>query len=142
MRNIVNALLLSKGKILLARRSPHRKAYPDLWSFPGGHVEGDETFDLALYREVSEELGIVPSAYRLITRISDPNATTEPIYYHLYVVTAWDGEPAIIDEEHSELRWFSLREASLLAGLALEEYRPLFLELLAQSSPSCSELRI
>lgn len=43
MRNIVNALLLREGKVLLARRSRHRKAYPDLWSFPGGHVEGDET---------------------------------------------------------------------------------------------------
>ena len=82
MRNIVNALLLSEDKVLLASRSLHRKAYPNLWSFPGGHVEGDETFDQALCREVSEELGIVPLAYRLLTRISDPNATIEPICYH------------------------------------------------------------
>lgn len=133
MRNIVNALLLSEGKILLAQRSPHRKAYPDLWSFPGGHVEGDETFDQALCREVSEELGIVPLAYHLISRISDPNVTTEPIYYHLYAVTAWAGEPAIIDEEHSELRWFTLREANALDGLALEQYRTVFVELMARS---------
>lgn len=131
MRNIVNALLLCEGKVLLARRSRHRKAYPDLWSFPGGHVEGDETFDEALRREVSEELGIVPLAYRLLTRISDPNTTSESISYHLYGVTEWEGEPAIVDEEHSELRWFSLREANSLVGLALQEYRPVFAELMA-----------
>lgn len=134
MRNIVNALLLSEDKVLLARRSLHRKAYPDLWSFPGGHVEGDETFDEALCREVSEELGIVPLSYNPISRISDPNATSEPIWYHLYAVTAWEGEPAIIDEEHLELRWFSLREANSLDDLALEEYRAVFVELMAQSS--------
>lgn len=134
MRNIVNALLLSEDKVLLARRSPHRKAYPNRWSFPGGHVEGDETFDQALCREVSEELGIVPLAYRLLTRISDPNATSEPICYHLYAVTEWEGEPAIVDEEHSELRWFSLCKANSLVGLALEAYRAVFVELMAQSS--------
>ncbi|MCC6480144.1 MAG: NUDIX domain-containing protein [Sphingomonadaceae bacterium] len=91
MRNIVNALLLREGKVLLARRSRHRKAYPDLWSFPGGHVEGDETLVQALCREVSEEISIIPLAYHPITRISDPNATAEPIYYHLYAVTAWEG---------------------------------------------------
>ena len=137
MRNIVNALLLCDDKILLARRSPHRKAYPDLWSFPGGHVEGDETLDQALCREVSEELGIVPITYHLISRISDPNATSESICYHLYAVTAWVGEPAIIDEEHSDLRWFSPREANSLTDLALEQYRPVFVELMAQSSKRC-----
>lgn len=137
MRNIVNALLLCDDKILLARRSPHRKAYPDLWSFPGGHVEGDETLDQALCREVSEELGIAPITYHLMSRISDPNATSEPICYHLYAVTAWAGDPAIIDEEHSELRWFSLREANALTDLALEQYRPVFVELMAQSSKRC-----
>ena len=45
MRNIVNALLLHEDKILLARRSQHRKAYPDRWSFPGGHVETGETIE-------------------------------------------------------------------------------------------------
>lgn len=140
MRNIVNALLLSEDKILLARRSHHRKAYPDLWSFPGGHVEGDETLNEALRREVSEELGIIPLAYRLISQFSDPNATTEPICYHLYAVTAWEGEPAIIDEEHSELRWFSFREANSLADLALEQYRPVFAELTARPSINFSRL--
>jgi 8-oxo-dGTP diphosphatase len=38
MRNIVNALFLRNGKVLLARRSHHRSTYPDLWSFPGDHV--------------------------------------------------------------------------------------------------------
>lgn len=47
MSNIVNALLVREGTVLLARRSPRRAAYPGLWSFPGGHVEANETLDEA-----------------------------------------------------------------------------------------------
>lgn len=126
MHNIVNALLLREDKVLLARRSRHRKAYPDRWSFPGRHVERHETLDQALCREVAEELGIVPLDYKPIFQILDRNVTAELICYHLYAVTKWDGEPTILDEEHSEIRWFSLREASSQIDLALEQYRPVF----------------
>ena len=46
--------------------------------------------------------------------------------FHLYTATAWDGQPAIRDREHTELRWFTPQEAQALDDLALEEYRPLF----------------
>lgn len=58
-------------------------------------------------------------------RIPDPNAV-EPITYHMYLIRDWRGVPKIVDMEHSELRWFSINEARLLDGLALEEYRGLF----------------
>ena len=139
MRNIVNALLVSDDKVLLARRSPDRKAYPDRWSFPGGHVESDEKLEEALCREVSEEIGVVVLSYNFITRIPDPNSTIETIFYHLYAVTAWEGEPAIANEEHSELTWFSLREAESLVDLALQEYRAIFAKLTSASwAASCA----
>jgi hypothetical protein len=34
VRNIVNALFVRDGMVVLARRGPHRSAYPDWWSFP------------------------------------------------------------------------------------------------------------
>lgn len=122
MRTIVNGLLLADGKVLLARRSLQRKAYPGLWSFPGGHVEPGETLEQALVRELREELGIVPLTHDALGTIPDPNA---PATYRLYAVTHWQGEAAIQDEEHSELRWLAPSTAARLPDLALEEYRPL-----------------
>jgi mutator protein MutT len=130
VRHIVNGLLLRDGEVLLARRAPHRKAYPGLWSFPGGHVEPDETLDEALIRELREEIGVVPVKYRLLETIDDTNAAFDPATYHMYEVTAWDGgELAMTGDEHTALKWFAFTVAAALHDLALEEYRPLLREL-------------
>jgi 8-oxo-dGTP diphosphatase len=127
VRDIVNALLIRQGLVLLAKRSSRRKAYPSLWSFPGGHVEKGESLAKALDRELREEIGVAPIDYKLLGTIADPNtAKDDPVTYHMYAVTAWrGGEPTIIDDEHTELRWFKLAAAISLADLAVAEYRPL-----------------
>jgi 8-oxo-dGTP diphosphatase len=128
VRNIVNGVLVRHGTVLLARRSLHRKAYPGLWSFPGGHVEDNESLLEALARELREEIGIVPTTTASVGSIADPNSDpTDRIDYHMYAVTAWaGGEPKMIGDEHTELTWFTLRNAIALPDLALEGYRALF----------------
>lgn len=54
--------------VLLARRSPHRAAYPSRWSFPGGHVEHHETLTDALIRELREEVGSISDSVSLSSR--------------------------------------------------------------------------
>lgn len=128
MRTIVNALFVRDGMVLLVRRSPHRAAYPGLWSFPGGHVEQHETLAEALVREVQEEVGVTPTTFSFLGIIADPNtAANDPATYHLYIVTEWEGgEPALVGDEHTELRWFSPDAAFSLVGLALDEYQSVF----------------
>jgi 8-oxo-dGTP diphosphatase len=130
MRQIVNGLLLSDGHVLLARRSPARKTYPDLWSFPGGHVEPGETLIEALHRELKEEIGIVPAEIAPITAFEDPNTElADPVAYHLYRIDLWHGTPIIQDQEHTQLCWFAFAAAAELPNLALEGYRSVFLTL-------------
>ena len=51
------ALIDCDGRVLLAQR-PEGKSMAGLWEFPGGKVEGGETPEAALVRELHEELGI------------------------------------------------------------------------------------
>ncbi|MDB6176790.1 (deoxy)nucleoside triphosphate pyrophosphohydrolase [Paracoccus sp. Z330] len=51
------ALIDPDGRVLLAQR-PEGKPMAGLWEFPGGKVEPGETPEVALIRELDEELGI------------------------------------------------------------------------------------
>lgn len=51
------ALIDGDGRVLLAQR-PEGKSMAGLWEFPGGKVEQGETPEVALIRELHEELGI------------------------------------------------------------------------------------
>jgi 8-oxo-dGTP diphosphatase len=131
MRTIVNGLLVREGSVHLAKRSPHRKSYTGLWRFPGGHVEQKETLTEALVRELREEIGITLTTYTHLSSIKDPNTPpSDPIVYHMYRVTSWEGgEPVIIGDEHSELTWKTFDAAAAIPDLALQEYRNLFTKL-------------
>jgi 8-oxo-dGTP diphosphatase len=89
------------GAFLLARRPPG-KVYAGYWEFPGGKVEPGEPAELALARELREELGIE-------TRTAFPWITREYTYPHAAVrlnffrVTAWSGEPQ--PRENQKIEW-------------------------------------
>jgi mutator protein MutT len=129
---VAAGILIRDGRVLLCHRCADRSWYPDVWDFPGGHVEAGETSALALVRELREELGIateVPSAPafdRLVT--SDFDCT-------LWIVTEWIGTPTLLSPlEHDELAWCSLR---MLNGLRLadESYATLIARALDGANP-------
>ena len=55
------ALIDPDGRVLLAQR-PEGKSLAGLWEFPGGKVEPGESPEVALIRELHEELGIETKA--------------------------------------------------------------------------------
>ena len=57
MRQVVAALILKDGKVLICQRTQHQPM-PLKWEFPGGKIEPGEHPEAALKRELDEELGI------------------------------------------------------------------------------------
>lgn len=132
MVDIVNALLMRDGQVLMVRRSPERSTWPDCWSFPGGHVEPGESLDQALVRELAEEIGVVPTEWANLTALEH---APRSITFHMFAVTGWTGEPALLGEEHTELRWIEPAAAIGLPDLALEAYHQMFEDLAGRTSP-------
>ena len=123
---LVGAILRKDGALLLGRRAPHR-SYPDCWDIIGGHVERGETIEQALVREVEEEVGVTPTQFAKLTSLH-----AEGMELHIYRVDAWTGgSPAIQDDEHVELSWFTIETACALANLASDQYISVFRKLSA-----------
>ncbi len=108
------ALIVRDGRVLLGRRTSQVR-FAGTWDAFGGHLEAGETPAHALVRELFEELGIRVTAARFLHEYEDRDPTSkETFHHHLYLVTGWQGEPHIANEEHSEIRWCTPEEAEKL----------------------------
>jgi len=54
-----------QGKLLLLKRDVNQHC-GDLWSFPGGKVEAEETAESAARRELKEETGLEGESWKLL----------------------------------------------------------------------------
>ena len=97
------ALVDADGRVLLAQR-PVGKPLAGLWEFPGGKVNPGETPEMALIRELSEELGIDVAASCLAPFTFA--SYTYPDFHllmPLYICRKWSGTP--IAREGQRLVW-------------------------------------
>ena len=132
MTDIVNGLLVREKQVLMARRSPSRQNYPDTWSFPGGHVEDGETIEQALTRELSEEIGILAKSWSFMWRFDDQSAGLDRrVTHHFFAVDDWERDPTNLGDEHTEILWVKLADATKMQDLAFATYKKLFQALAA-----------
>lgn len=100
------AIIENYGKILCAQRSETMKL-PLKWEFPGGKVEGDESLEACLKREIKEELGV---EIELIERL--------PSNFHIYSNIKLELIPfrcslqtfEIDLFEHAQIHWLSIHK--------------------------------
>ena len=97
------ALIDTDGRILLAQR-PEGKSMAGLWEFPGGKVENGETPEIALIRELEEELGINTwqSCLAPLTFASHSYESFH-LLMPLFACRKWEGTPQ--SKEGQALKW-------------------------------------
>jgi len=97
------ALVDADDRVLLARR-PEGKAMAGLWEFPGGKVHEGETPEVALIRELREELGIdVTEACLAPFTFASHAYDGFHLLMPLYVCRRWRGTVTAL--EHDALAW-------------------------------------
>jgi len=92
---VVAALIEENNKILICQRKED-DAYGLFWEFPGGGVEPNETFEQAIIREMTEELGVLIRPIRLINCFSDTEGELT-INVHLFECQRESGDFSAIE---------------------------------------------
>ena len=97
----VGVLFDAAGRFLLTSR-PSDKVYAGYWEFPGGKLEPGESVEVALRRELHEELGITIGAAQpwKIELVDYPHAR---VRLHFCKVFAWSGGFEMRERQADEL---------------------------------------
>jgi mutator protein MutT len=123
--NVVAGIVRRNGRILITRRLDNVDL-GNLWEFPGGKVESGETLEIALQREIREELGIEIRVEDEFFNV-EHDYPTKSIRLYFFNCTIVDGEPRPL--QAADLRWvepvdlvdfqFPAADAELIGKLSL-----------------------
>jgi len=92
------------NEVLLGRKKRHHAQAFGVgrWNGFGGKLEPGETIEQAAVRECQEESGVTPTT---IIKVAELDFVDDyDIYGHVFLATAWEGEPH--DTTEMEPRWF------------------------------------
>lgn len=107
------------GDVLLMKRGPHKRIFPNKYNGVGGHVErGEDVYSSAL-REVEEESGLKVRDLRLRGVHHIDAGTTNGIM--VFIFTAVSDSRALIDCDEGTLEWV---DRARIAALDLVEDLP------------------
>lgn len=111
---VVTGLLRRGSKVLVGQR-PVGATLAGQWEFPGGKIERGESPEMALIRELREELGIEAEVGTLKLAGTHSYGDTG-IVILFYEVRFWKGEPKTV--HHMGLKWI---EPDELLSIAIPE---------------------
>ena len=127
----------SLGQMLIQRRSPEKRVWPELWDVSvGGGVDAGETSRQGAEREVLEELGYDPDLTGLRPAVP---VNFEGGFDDFFVVTRDLDlrDLRLQKEEVSDVRWVTLEEAmAMLDSGEFIPYPPSFLQFLFEARGS------
>jgi 8-oxo-dGTP diphosphatase len=108
IKAVAAILIRSDSKILLTQR-PKGKDYEGFWEFPGGKIEKGETEQIALSRELKEELDLnVDPALFSFFQSFESAYPDRYVTISFYLCRKWEEELKPLEEQSME--WVSIAE--------------------------------
>jgi|SRR3989344_2025819 len=132
----VTGIIIKDGKFLITKRAPHKKAFPNMWTVPGGNLELEDYISLpkdtnshwynilekVLKREIKEETELDVENIKYLTSMTFIRPDGEPGLIISLYADYKNGEVQL-DADSIEYKWASLEEAKnyeLIEGIYQE----------------------
>ena len=103
---VTAAAIIKNGKVLIAKRRRAFMGYS--WEFPGGKLEGNETLEECLKREIKEELGVAIDVFQFLCSHKHVLNCQTAINLYAYEASYVSGDFHLKD--HEEIQWVSINE--------------------------------
>ncbi len=136
---VATGIVIKDGKYLITKRSPREKAFPNMWTVPGGKLETHDyihlpkpskspqwynVLELLVKREVSEEVGLKIKNVRYLTDLVFIRPDKIPVVTFSYYAD-WQSGKVKLDKDSIDFAWVTTREARkypLIEGIWDELY--------------------
>lgn len=119
----VTGIIIKDGKYLITKRALTKKAFPGMWTVPGGNLEADDyinerkdtgshwynILEKTLRREVKEEVGLEIQNIKYLTSMIFLKGEDPVLIISLYA--DYDKGMVVLDEDSIDYKWVSLEEA-------------------------------
>jgi len=102
------AIINKNGEVLIAKRTPD-KPMPNIWEFPGGKLEVDETLEECGIREIKEELELDIAMDKYLG-YEDLKYEGKDFCLHLYTAYLKDEVQELRLNEHTEAKWVAFAD--------------------------------
>lgn len=111
---VVDALVVdtSNTKLLLQKRSPTRRLFPNMWDPLGGHLESNEGIFECLSREIKEESSM--DLIEIISLVNEFEWDSDRSVINLQFLCRAKGEPIPELGKVTEIRWIAQKELHAL----------------------------
>lgn len=103
------AIVQNKQQQLLISRRQKGQHLAGKWEFPGGKVQEGEALELAMLRELKEEVGLKAIEYELFESLNF-NYDQLQLNLHFYLVSEYSGTAQSL--EGQEIKWIAPNELS------------------------------
>lgn len=104
LHECVSFIMFNGSEVLLEKRSGHKETDAGLITIPGGHIEYGESQTQALFREVKEELNVIPTEYKYLCSLYHP--TKELRLIHYFIISRWTGDITALETD--DVMWYSV----------------------------------
>lgn len=109
--NVVGGIIIDNNKIFCVKRGPGR-SLENYWEFPGGKIEGDETLQEALKRELKEELCIEVKTSDAVFDIASYDYSFGRVNLTTILCQLKSGQPIL--NEHIDMKWLAPKDLTTL----------------------------